>query len=282
MESESETKISVPSCNVCYYNYDHFEKKPLVLIPCCHSFCELCLSQIKLKCPTCNTGIVMKSVNWSLLHIIPDNKSRSPTYTSSDQLLLSYENWSAKGAEFFARKLFKEALQCVEMALSIMPGFEAYYLKGKCLLELKKYQEAVDECEKAITLAPTKPKPHYLQGFALYKMKMFEKALKEFNLVISIVPNEFMPYHLKASCFHQLEKFAEAIEFYDKAIALNPDYFPSINNRNVAVQQNNLKSNALNALSKTTNSPCKSDTNPAMATAGHKMNLRPRKLRNQK
>ena len=51
----------------------------------------------------------------------------------------------------------------LDTAISIQPHFEMFYTKGKCLVELRKYQETVVECEKAITLAPNKPKPHYLK-----------------------------------------------------------------------------------------------------------------------
>lgn len=49
------------------------------------------------------------------------------------------------------------------MAQSIKATFELHYIKGKCYIELKKYLDTINECDKAIELAHNKPKPHYLK-----------------------------------------------------------------------------------------------------------------------
>lgn len=120
----------------------------------------------------------MKSVNWSLLNIIPES-----TYREVDnkvKLTLNFlqnlnqfkfliknktisNEWFTTGIDFFNKKYYQEAVVALDTAISIHPHFEMFYTKGKCLVELKKYQETVVECEKAITLAPNKPKPHYLK-----------------------------------------------------------------------------------------------------------------------
>jgi len=263
MDTDSGVKIPIPICEICFSEFNHHKNKPLIIIPCCHSFCDSCLNQIKQKCPKCSSCIKMKSVNWSLLNIIPES-----TYREVDNKTISNE-WFKKGVDLFNKKYYQEAVVALDTAISIQPHFEMFYTKGKCLVELRKYQETVVECEKAITLAPNKPKPHYLKGFALYKMKRYVDAIYEFDLVNILAPNEFMPYHLKASSLHQMGSLNEAIEYYNKSLRINAEYFPSINNKKIAVLQ----------LDKLRNTNTMNKLMTSNVITAHTMTLRPRKNR---
>lgn len=231
------TTIPLPVCDICFTEFNHHINRPLILIPCCHSFCESCLKIISKKCPTCNCEIKVKSVNWALLNIIPETGVSQKSENKANDSTSNWNKWFIKGNDLFSKKRYKEAVEAFDMAQSIKATFELHYIKGKCYIELKKYLDTINECDKAIELAHNKPKPHYLKGFALYKMRMFERAMKELDFVNTLAPTEFMPYHLKASCLHQLGKYSDAIEYYNRSLVLKPDYYPSINNRKVAMLQ---------------------------------------------
>ena len=55
------------NCVICFDLFDENLRKPMMLFPCGHTFCEACLKQINNKiCPTCNCSYSQVSVNWSL------------------------------------------------------------------------------------------------------------------------------------------------------------------------------------------------------------------------
>ena len=55
------------NCVICFDLFDENVRKPMMLFPCGHTFCEACLKQINNNiCPTCNSNYTQVSVNWSL------------------------------------------------------------------------------------------------------------------------------------------------------------------------------------------------------------------------
>lgn len=64
-------------CGICQHIYDEKKHKPLVL-PCCHSFCRVCLEKLEEKkdksCPVCRTSWESKSVQMLQLcyQLIPE------------------------------------------------------------------------------------------------------------------------------------------------------------------------------------------------------------------
>lgn len=63
-------------CKVCFEKYDKFEHKPIVIMPCGHTFCQRCLFDLKNKafiCPTCRQEIKSKKPNYDLLEVLDMN-----------------------------------------------------------------------------------------------------------------------------------------------------------------------------------------------------------------
>lgn len=59
-------------CNVCYDNFDEIDHRPLTLVPCGHTFCDFCVSNLtETYCPTCKTYFEQKVPNWTVLAILP-------------------------------------------------------------------------------------------------------------------------------------------------------------------------------------------------------------------
>ena len=74
---ESYAAVSFPTCDICFQKYNHEANKPIIIMPCCHTFCAQCLSRLdQEKCPNCNGWISLKSVNWGLLNLIPEKKAK--------------------------------------------------------------------------------------------------------------------------------------------------------------------------------------------------------------
>jgi hypothetical protein len=66
-------------CRICFDKYNKFNRKPIVLLPCCHTFCMSCLINLKktsdsLSCPKCRKHIGLFKPNYGILEIIDDKR----------------------------------------------------------------------------------------------------------------------------------------------------------------------------------------------------------------
>ncbi len=61
-------------CKICYEKFDTEIHKPIVCMPCGHSFCSNCVIQLK-NCSICRRPIKEKSANFSLMDVLEQTKS---------------------------------------------------------------------------------------------------------------------------------------------------------------------------------------------------------------
>lgn len=54
------------NCKICFENYDKINHKPIILLPCAHSFCSFCASQLQ-NCSTCRQFIAGRKPNYDLI-----------------------------------------------------------------------------------------------------------------------------------------------------------------------------------------------------------------------
>jgi len=75
------------NCKVCYEKYTKEERKPLTLMPCGHSLCELCLSELKKQvivfCPSCRNPVCSDKPNYDLIDML-DLKDKNTEMTKID------------------------------------------------------------------------------------------------------------------------------------------------------------------------------------------------------
>lgn len=59
-------------CNICFLNFDLDKHKPCCLLPCCHTYCQNCIRELKNQkvCPKCSKQITHFNTNWSLLELV--------------------------------------------------------------------------------------------------------------------------------------------------------------------------------------------------------------------
>ena len=82
---------------------------------------------------------------------------------------------------------FEEALQYAERAIQIDPNYDAAYLsKIRNLRRLRRYNEALQTCNEALTIFPDHAKVFYYRGFLFWSIKNFSKAIDDFDKVLSM------------------------------------------------------------------------------------------------
>ncbi len=81
------------------------------------------------------------------------------------------------------------ALAACEKALALNPqSFAALFARGRILLALRRYQEAVADCDRALAIDPDSAEIYALRGLTFMEMKQAERALADFEAVLDIDP----------------------------------------------------------------------------------------------
>lgn len=78
---------------------------------------------------------------------------------------------------------------------------------------------------------------YYNNGNNFYDLDKYEDAIKEYNKAISLNLDEDILFYKKGNSLAFLGRYEEAIIAYDKAIRLNPNYVEAINNKSMVIQK---------------------------------------------
>ena len=82
-----------------------------------------------------------------------------------------------KGNVAFMIKKFEEAERCYSEAIELNIGYRPFWTnRAKCRNAMKKYQEAISDCDSALSIDPKCTKSIIEKGNALLGLKRFDKA----------------------------------------------------------------------------------------------------------
>jgi tetratricopeptide (TPR) repeat protein len=133
--------------------------------------------------------------------------------------------WIGRGCYFFEREKYEEAIQNFDKALELDPKFTSTLgLKGKTLMKMGKFDDAIQILDKALELDPKCIPALGYKGEALITMKKFEEAIKNYDKMLEIEPQNPKTWFNRGVSLVNLKRLKEAIENFDKALEFNPKY----------------------------------------------------------
>ena len=99
--------------------------------------------------------------------------------------------YSALGAIFYERNMVNQAIDALKKALDIDPNYVgAINNLGYILVETKKdITEGITLCRKAVKLNPDNPAYRDSHGKALFDNKLYEEAKEELEVAMKLAPN---------------------------------------------------------------------------------------------
>ena len=84
-----------------------------------------------------------------------------------------------KGNVAFMKKKFEEAEKCYSDAIQLNIGYRPFWTnRAKCRIVMKKYQEAISDCDSALSIDPKCAKSITEKGNALLGLERFDEAKK--------------------------------------------------------------------------------------------------------
>ena len=144
-----------------------------------------------------------------------------------DHLLLYFV-----GTTFLQLKKYDEAINNFEQSLKYNSFFpETYNNLGVALAEKKKYSLALNNYNKAINLKVDYADAYLNRGISFIKLLKYDEAIRDFNIVISKDPYNSKAYNSLGNAFKGLEKYDQAIASFEKAIEINGNYLEAISNK---------------------------------------------------
>jgi Flp pilus assembly protein TadD len=133
---------------------------------------------------------------------------------------------------------FDEAVDSCNRALAIQPGWPAALTqRGNALAEMKMFREAIHSYNEAIAADAHDGEAWCQRGLVKHRLGDLEKALEDYNKSISLDPANAVVWSHRGIALQDLDRIEEAVESYDRAIAINPCLAEAWSNRGVALKE---------------------------------------------
>ena len=120
----------------------------------------------------------------------------------------------------------EEAVQLYKQSLEAFPTAEAYTFLGWTYSFMGQLNEAIEECQRAITLDPDFGNPYNDIGAYLIELNQLDEAIPWFEKAMQAKRYESpaFPHMNLGRVYERKGQWDEAIESYKQAVTLNPDY----------------------------------------------------------
>jgi tetratricopeptide (TPR) repeat protein len=231
-------------CDVCLLKFNNSKKKPYVLYPCFHSFCDVCLNELKeTKCPKCSVEIKDKQINWSLLKLITDDEikekceaklkeNKTKINKINDQINKKYSEM-VKHLQMNQKNLLKETSQIEK---DLVDKLNKLKLKSDNVLnEIEEIKLNVEfktinnftnligqviqnDNENVQQLSSDEIESKLNEAIKLDNNFKFEEALVQLNEITDSKPDLFQAQLTKGIINVKMENYEEAIDLFDSCL----------------------------------------------------------------
>jgi serine/threonine protein kinase/tetratricopeptide (TPR) repeat protein len=110
----------------------------------------------------------------------------------------------------------------------------AYFCRARAYSRLRRYEEAVADCSRAIDLDPRHAPAWTSRGLASSDLRQYHKAVDDFSRAIDLGPKSAKAWINRGITYSQLGRLAEAVADFNRAIDLDRKYAPAWSERGLA------------------------------------------------
>ena len=122
------------------------------------------------------------------------------------------------------KERYEEAMEEKQRAIELEPENAGYHASlGVTLHEMKYYEKSLEEKQKAVELEPDNAEYHHNQGLTFYVMGRYEDSKKESEKALKIDPDNARYHESLGMALHKMGCFEEALKEKQKAKELKPD-----------------------------------------------------------
>lgn len=215
----------------------HLEGKPAALntlvsgIPSeIDQFVQCCLEKRPSARPQTWDGVVTFIAEW--YHRLTGNA----VILDFSSLSLDADEWLATSYSLLTLKRHQEALSACERALAIDPNNSAAWNnKGNALRNLKRSEEALQAYDRALAINPNYYSALNNKGLALGNLKRFDEAIQVYKLALAVEKNDARVWLNMAKAFGEHKRHEEAIQAVDQSLSIDPNYAAALYNKGVSL-----------------------------------------------
>jgi tetratricopeptide (TPR) repeat protein len=141
--------------------------------------------------------------------------------SEGERLMIGAREAQAKGEGAVQRER-------LEALVAAYPADErGHALLGNYHLLAQQHEQAIEQYEAAIEIAPDFSAPYNGMGYAYRFLGRYAEAEQAFKKYIELIPDEPNPYDSYAELLMKMGRFEESIRNYEKALSYNPNFMPS-------------------------------------------------------
>lgn len=137
------------------------------------------------------------------------------------------KTYANRGLDFYKEGKFEEAIEQFNKAIEINPEISGLYRGlGGAYLELGDYGKAIENFEKALSMNPNNPNTYNGLGEVYYQIGDYDKAIEYFKEAINIDSNYDKAYiGLGLTYYYSSRRYKEAEEKFNEALEIDPNNF---------------------------------------------------------
>jgi superkiller protein 3 len=137
------------------------------------------------------------------------------------------EELNKKAVELYKNLDFTGAEEFYRQAVQADPAyFPAQLNLGILLFKQGRYDEAIKECTKAVSMRSHHPSAHFHLGNAYYAKMWWEEALVEYERVLQLEPGHVDVHFALGGIYLNRGHQEKAVECWKKYLALAPEETP--------------------------------------------------------
>ncbi len=141
-----------------------------------------------------------------------------------------------QGVQLGRLRRYDEAIEFYDKAISIKPDYaKAIFNKAVALQMLNRLEEAVQAYDQALAINPNDAEAWSNKGIALRSMGRTEEAIECYDQALAINPGDAGLWSNRGIALRSIGRVEEAIESYDQALAINPNDAGIWSNKGVAL-----------------------------------------------
>lgn len=119
-------------------------------------------------------------------------------------------------------KEYQKALADLDKAVQLKPNFYfAYWRRGIAYTRLEAYDKAVEDLTQAIKINPKFTGAYCDRGDAYMRLGQTKLAFKDYEKAIQLSPNMTFPYNYRAMAYVQLENYKAALLDLNRVLSMN-------------------------------------------------------------
>lgn len=128
--------------------------------------------------------------------------------------------YEALGYHYQRRGLLAKALDAFQTVARLEGTYTAYFNLGYILVEMERYEEALDAFRRCLEIAPEDPAALYEIGYTYYALGRPAEALEMLRIPLQAYAQDARVYNLVGACYLDLGMWPEAEAAYGRAMEL--------------------------------------------------------------